>query len=103
MMTLADTMSYLFAAAIFTAFMLIFNPALGAVAFIGSLVLVLVGEIKYKKGISLSGDRQEQSERLTKAVLDYIEGIGITKTYNLLGDKSKEMSDNFEKSRYKLL
>lgn len=98
MMTLADTMSYLFAAAIFTVFMLIFNPALGAVAFIGSLVLVLVGEVKYNKGIALSGARQEQSERLTKAVLDYIEGIGITKTYNLLGDKSKEMSDNFEKS-----
>ena len=98
MMTLADTMSYFFSAAIFTVFMLIFNPALGAVALIGSLVLFLVGEAKYKKGISLSGDRQEQSERLTKAVLDYIEGIGITKTYNLLGEKSKEMSDNFEKS-----
>ena len=98
MMTLADTMSYLFSAAIFTVFMLIFNPVLGAVALIGSLILFMVGELKYKKGISFSGERQEQSERLTKAVIDYVEGIGITKTYNLLGDKSKEMSDNFEKS-----
>lgn len=98
MMTLADTMSYLFSAAIFTIFMLVFNPVLGAVSLVGTIVLFIVGEIKYRRGISLSGDRQQQSENLTKAVLDYVEGIGITKTYNLLGDKSKEMADNFEKS-----
>ena len=98
MMTLADTMSYLFSAAIFTIFMLVFNPVLGVVSLVGTIVLFIVGEIKYRRGISLSGDRQQQSENLTKAVLDYVEGIGITKTYNLLGDKSKEMADNFEKS-----
>jgi ATP-binding cassette subfamily B protein len=42
--------------------------------------------------------RQEQGENLTEAVLDYIEGIGIIKTYNLLGEKSKELSENFQKT-----
>ena len=32
--------------------------------------------------------RQEQNENLTEAVLDFVEGIGIIKTYNLLGEKS---------------
>lgn len=32
----------------------------------------------------------------TKAVLDFTEGIGIIKTYNLMGDKAKELTDSFE-------
>ena len=31
-------------------------------------------------------------------MLDFVEGIGIIKTYNLLGEKSKELTENFEKS-----
>ena len=44
-----------------------------------------------------SDDRQEQNENLTEAVLDFVEGIGIIKTYNLLGEKSKELTENFAK------
>lgn len=98
MMTLADTISYFFSAAIFVIFMLIFNPVIGAVALVGSIIMILIGEGKYRSGIALSMDRQQQSENLTNAVLDYVEGIGITKTYNLLGEKSKEMKSNFDKS-----
>ena len=43
-------------------------------------------------------DRQEQNENLTEAVLDFVEGIGIIKTYNLLGEKSRELAENFQKS-----
>ncbi|MCR5482262.1 MAG: ABC transporter ATP-binding protein/permease [Clostridia bacterium] len=98
MMTLADTISYFFSAAIFVVFMLIFNPVIGLVTLAASVIMILIGEGKYKSGISLSLDRQQQSENLTSAVLDYVEGIGITKTYNLLGEKSKEMKKNFDKS-----
>ena len=42
--------------------------------------------------------RQQQSENLTNAVLDYIEGMSIIKTYNLLGEKSQELTNNFVKS-----
>ena len=42
--------------------------------------------------------RQEQNEHLTEAVLDFVEGIGIIKTYNLLGEKSKALSENFRRS-----
>ncbi|MBQ8488291.1 MAG: ABC transporter ATP-binding protein [Pseudobutyrivibrio sp.] len=98
MMTLADTISDFFSAIIFVIFMLVFNPVIGVVALVGTITMILIGEGKFKSGISLSLDRQEQSEKLTNAVLDYVEGIGITKTYNLLGDKSTEMKKNFDKS-----
>ena len=98
MMTLADTINYFFSSAIFVIFMLILNPVIGVVALVASIIMILIGEGKYRNGIALSMDRQEQSENLTNAVLDYVEGIGITKTYNLLGEKSKEMNKNFDKS-----
>ena len=98
MMTLADSMNYFFSAAIFVIFMMFFNPYIGLVALAGSVLMVIAGELKYKRGISLSLARQEQSEKLTNAVLDYIEGIGIIKSYNMLGEKSKELKDNFNES-----
>ena len=42
--------------------------------------------------------KQECSERLTSSVLEFAEGIGIIKTFNLLGEKSKEVNKSFEKS-----
>lgn len=35
---------------------------------------------------------------MTSAVLEFAEGIGIIKTFNLLGEKSKEVSESFEES-----
>ena len=43
--------------------------------------------------------RQEQSEKLTEAVLAFSEGIGIIKSYNMLGEKSKELTENFRRSK----
>ncbi len=51
-----------------------------------------------EEALADSVKRQEQSENLTEAVLDFTEGIGIIKTYNLLGERSKELTKNFQKS-----
>nr|MCR5508929.1 ABC transporter ATP-binding protein/permease [Lachnospiraceae bacterium] len=42
--------------------------------------------------------KQEASESLTEEVLDFAEGIGIIKSYNMLGEKSKRLTDEFDKS-----
>ena len=98
MMTLADTISFYFSAVIFVVFMFFVNPIIGLVSLLSSVIMIAIGEGKYRSGISLSKTRQQQSEYLTNAVLDYVEGIGITKTYNLIGEKSKELSENFDRS-----
>ena len=51
-----------------------------------------------KEALYDSIKRQEQNENLTKSVLDFTEGIGIIKTYNLLAKKFKELNNNFQKS-----
>ena len=98
MTVLADMMSYIFAEAIMVIFLLFFNIWIGlaALAIIG-IVLLIAGSMK-KEALQDSRDRQEQNENLTEAVLDFVEGIGIIKTYNLLGKKSGELTENFEKS-----
>ena len=98
MNVLADLMNYVFSTAIFIVFMLFFNVWIGLVAMVVVGVMVLIGNGMKKEAVEDSHHRQQQNENLTSAVLDFTEGIGIIKTYNLLGEKSKELTDNFRKS-----
>ena len=98
MTVLADMMSYIFAEAIMVIFLLFFNLWIGLVALAVIGIILLIARSMKKEALQDSKDRQEQNENLTEAVLDFVEGIGIIKTYNLLGEKSKELTENFEKS-----
>ena len=77
MTVLADMMSYIFAEIIMVVFLFLLNPWIGlmALAVIGVILFVAKGMKK-----------------------DFVEGIGIIKTYNLLGEKSKALSENFRRS-----
>ena len=98
MTVLADMMSYIFAEAIMVIFLLFFNIWIGLAALVIIGIILLIARSMKKEALQDSKDRQEQNENLTEAVLDFVEGIGIIKTYNLLGEKSKELTENFEKS-----
>ena len=98
MTVLADMMSYIFAEAIMIIFLLFFNLWIGLAALAVIGIVLLIARSMKKEALQDSKDRQEQNENLTEAVLDFVEGIGIIKTYNLLGEKSKELTENFEKS-----
>lgn len=96
MTALADMMSDIFAEIVMLVFMLFFNLYLGIAALAVVLIGIPVTKGMEKEALRDSASRQEQSENLTEAVLDFAEGIGISKTYNLLGEKSKELSGNFK-------
>lgn len=98
MNVLADLMNYIFSTAIFVVFMLCFNVWLGLAAAVIVFIIILIGKGMIKEAIEDSHKRQQQNEELTESVLDFAEGIGIIKTYNILGEKSKELTDNFRKS-----
>lgn len=98
MTALADMMSYIFAEGIMLAFLLAFSFWLGLAAVLIVGIVLLIAKCMRKEALEDSTARQEQSENLTEAVLDFTEGLGIIKTYNLLGEKSQELSDNFQKS-----
>ncbi|BBF43121.1 transport ATP-binding protein CydC [Lachnospiraceae bacterium KM106-2] len=97
MTVIADMMSYVFSEVIMIVFLFYLNPFLGMAGVAMLILYAVVGKGLEKEALEDSKNRQEQSEKLTDAVLDFAEGIGIIKTYNLLGEKSKELSNNFKK------
>lgn len=103
MTVIAELMSFLFAEIVMLLFLFLFHIWLGFTALAIVLLIVLLGIAMRKSTLEHSAERQEQSEHLTHSVLDFIEGIGIIKTYNLLGEKSEELTNNFKESCKKSL
>ena len=98
MTMIADMMSYIFAEIIMIIFMFYLNIWLGILSLLIAGAILWLGKAMEQQTLEHSTIRQEQSEKLTNAVLDFIEGISIIKTYNLLGEKSAELSNNFKES-----
>ena len=99
MSTIADMMSYIFHAIVMAVFLFFIDVRIGIIMLLFTLLTVCIAGRMNRPSIEEGKLRQEQSENLTGAVLSFTEGIGIIKSYNLLGEKSKELSDNFRKSK----
>ena len=81
---------------IFVLFMFYIDWRLGLAALIVSAVIYGIGEAMKKTILMHSAERQAAAQQVTDAVIDFTEGIGIIKTYNLLGEKSKGLTESFE-------
>lgn len=99
MSTIADMMSYIFNTVIMLLFLFGMDVRMGLLMLAFTLFVHLIAERMNRISIEEGAVRQEQSEKLTGAVLAYTEGIGIIKSYNLLGEKSRELSGNFRESK----
>ena len=96
MTVLADMMNYIFSQGILLVFLFFFNPWIGIAGLIVTFMIILLGKGLKKEAIEDSAIRQNQLESLTEAVLDFTEGIGIIKSYNMLGEKSKTLTESFK-------
>lgn len=99
MSTIANMMSYLFSSFILIVFMFVLDWRLGLVAAASTVIASFLARRMNRLSLREAAGRQEQSENLTDAVLSFTKGIGVMKSYNLLGEKSQELSANFKKSR----
>ena len=99
MSTLGNMMSYMLSAFILLVFMFFLDWRLGLIAAVVTLLASLVAKGLNKVSLREAAGRQNQSEHLTDAVLSFAEGIGVIKSYNLIGEKSEELTENFRRSR----
>lgn len=99
MSTIANMMNYLFSQVLLVLFMFWLNPTLGGIAFLVCVLSSLIAERMNRMSLSESAGRQEQSRKLTDAVLSFLEGIGVIKSYNLLSEKGGELTAAFAASR----
>ncbi len=95
MMVLADLMSYLFSAVLFVIFMFAFDLRMGLLALLVTVLFYGIGEAMKKNTLMHSAQKQAAAQQVTDAVIDFTEGFGIIKTYNLFGEKSRELSKSF--------
>ncbi len=98
MMVLEELVGIMISQGLMIAFMFFLSWQLGLTALACLLLVILFGNITTRISISHSMIKQKTAEKMTSAVLEFAEGIGIIKTFNLLGEKSKEVSESFEES-----
>lgn len=88
MQSIADMLGNGFSALLMAAFMYVIDWRIGLLVTGVSLAVVIAAAFMNKSGVKHSNIRQQLSEELTDAVISHIEGIGVIKSYNLLGEKS---------------
>ena len=99
MSTIANMMSHVLSTIILALFMFGLNWKLGVIVVVVIGLATLIADRMNKISFQEAAKRQEQSEKLADSVLSFAEGIGVIKSYNLLGKKSEELNANFVKSK----
>ena len=98
MTVLSELVTFMISQGLMTLMMFAMDIRLGISALAVVLAFVIVGNCMMKTTLAHSRTKQEGSESLTEEVLDFAEGIGIIKSFNMLGEKSKSISAEFDKS-----
>ena len=98
MSVLSELVTFMISQGLMTLMMFVMDIRLGISALAVVLAFVIVGNCMMKTTLAHSRTKQEGSESLTEEVLDFAEGIGIIKSFNMLGEKSKSLSAEFDKS-----
>ena len=98
MTVLSELVTFMISQGLMTLMMFAMDIRLGIAALTVIIAFVIVGNCMMKTTLAHSKTKQEGSESLTEEVLDFAEGIGIIKSFNMLGEKSKSLSAEFDKS-----
>lgn len=98
-MVLVDIMGGLIGTVVFTAMIIIFEWRVGLVAAAGIILYFLVVSSMEKKSAAIAPNAQKSQTALTSAVLEYVQGMGIVKSFNLSGRGDKRAQDALEFNR----
>ncbi len=98
-MVLVDILGGVIGTVVFTAMIILFEWRVGLVALAGILLYFLVVSSMEKKSAAIAPNVQKSQTALTSAVLEYVQGMGIVKSFNLSGRGDKRAQDALEFNR----
>lgn len=98
-MVLVNILSGLVGTVVFTAMLLIFDWRIGLIAVAGILLYCLILSSMERKSAAIAPDVQKSQTALTSAVLEYVQGMSVVKSFNLSGKGDKKMQDMLEYNR----
>lgn len=96
---LVNILSGLVGTVVFTAMILIFDWRIGLIAAAGIVLYCLVLSSMERKSAVLAPDSQKSQTALTSAVLEYVQGMSVVKSFNLSGKGDKKLQDALEYNR----
>ncbi len=95
---LSELVSFIVSQGLMVLMMFVMDIRLGLLAALVTAAFIIVGNLMLRTTLRHSIIKQEDAESLTEEVLDFAEGISVIKSYNMLGNRSKRLTDEFEKS-----
>ncbi len=95
---LSELVSFIISQGLMVIMMFVMDIRLGLLSLLIVGAFIVIGNLMLKMSLKHSVIKQEASESLTEEVLDFAEGIGIIKSYNMLGERSRKLTREFENS-----
>ncbi len=95
----ADVVSDGFAQLVLTVFLFTLHPWLGTAVLITAIIAMGLAFPMNRESLRNSGARQQAIEDLTGAVIEYTEGLAVSKSFCLTGESSAELRQSFSRSR----
>ncbi len=98
-MTLVNILGGLIGTVVFTAMIVIFEWRVGAVAVAGMILYLLIVSQMERRSAEIAPNAQKSQTALTAAVLEYVQGMGVVKSFNLSGKGDKKLQSALEFNR----
>lgn len=98
MSVIANAASELFTQAILTVFLFIMNPWVGIAALATELAAVGMGRAMYAMSLRNAKKRQDVIEQTADAVIEYIEGMEVARSFNRTGKAATGIRKAFSRS-----
>lgn len=98
-MVLVNILSGLVGTVVFTAMILIFDWRIGLIAAGGIVLYCVILSSMERKSAAIAPDVQKSQTALTSAVLEYVQGMSVVKSFNLSGKGDQKMQDMLEYNR----
>ncbi|MEM1483479.1 ABC transporter ATP-binding protein [Oscillospiraceae bacterium PP1C4] len=95
-MVLVNILSGLINSSVFTLMILFWDWRIGSIVVIGTAFYLLVTSLMEKKSRSIAPNRQKSEAVMVSAVLEYIQGMSVIKSFNLTGKGDKKVQDALE-------
>lgn len=95
MIILAGIASDVFSQVVITAFLFFLHPLIGAAVLAVELVAIVVARFMRSESLDDSARRQQTIEDLSGAVIEYVEGMAINRSFNRAGEGARELRSAF--------
>ena len=98
-MTLVNIMGGVIGTVVFTAMILVFEWRVGLIAAAGIIAYFLIVSAMERKSAAIAPNAQKSQTALTAAVLEYVQGMGVVKSFNLSGKGDRKVQEALEFNR----